>query len=481
MGVTTLCRAVVVLFFLCVGLGDLCRDSARVLTAYQQGNASLSSLYLAAVSSKSVNRHALLSKLISAAKQQPETFYWWQLAASLDYIPAIHLLAREDHNTQHYWQKAAELGDPLGQFMYAQSLQNERQKLLWLGRAAQQGLLAANISLYQWWLAKQDIPQAIPWLRAAAIEHAESAIILARHDWRHQQYASSLLQFKHARQLNHPQAEQQLQLASRLFNALKQEEESAVIGAALEREHCEIRLAMVVSSLDSAIQAQGFQQQFAQDRRLAELPICLEPILWVKDEYLTCHPNSHTINRISCQLDDLIPLFSNSSATHGALFTNKGKANVDKGLMYLDLEDTYDVFVHELAHFAGFVDEYPLSQTLADQFCNGTRQANLIFVDADKSLTEITSEYPEAKRLEKSRTCDNHPRQAYKLFYGLTFMEFYDQTNIPDDYLQLWKSQLEQRQVIPMYLNFAFYLEANEQREQATFWRNKYQAFVENR
>jgi len=45
----------------------------------------------------------------------------------------------------------------------------------------------------------------------------------------------------------------------------------------------------------------------------------------------------------------------------------EGGANVNAGIMYLDVEDNVKVFAHELSHFLGFVDEYAV--TVEHQQC----------------------------------------------------------------------------------------------------------------
>jgi hypothetical protein len=42
------------------------------------------------------------------------------------------------------------------------------------------------------------------------------------------------------------------------------------------------------------------------------------------------------------------------------VIVDRGGANVDNGIMYIDQQDNLDVFIHELSHFIGFVDEYSL-------------------------------------------------------------------------------------------------------------------------
>ncbi len=48
-----------------------------------------------------------------------------------------------------------------------------------------------------------------------------------------------------------------------------------------------------------------------------------------------------------------------------AILVPKGGAKVHNGIMYLDREDTVDVFAHELAHLLGFIDEYSLPKNHA--------------------------------------------------------------------------------------------------------------------
>lgn len=58
--------------------------------------------------------------------------------------------------------------------------------------------------------------------------------------------------------------------------------------------------------------------------------------------------------------------------------------------MVLPLPTTIGLFAHEFAHWLGFVDEYPMSAALANDFCSGKYQhASLnVVVTTDDSVTE---------------------------------------------------------------------------------------------
>jgi hypothetical protein len=137
--------------------------------------------------------------------------------------------------------------------------------------------------------------------------------------------------------------------------------------------------------------------------------------------------------------------------------------------MYLDQQDTYDVFIHELAHFSGFVDEYPLTAEMAKQICEGQNAPNLMFTDTNPNLSKLVA----------ARTCDNHPNQAYKTSKKLTFMEYHDVAYIPEDYLNAWHKRLLEQQNSPSaHVNFAQFYETKNNIQEGQFWRAKYQEYL---
>jgi hypothetical protein len=133
----------------------------------------------------------------------------------------------------------------------------------------------------------------------------------------------------------------------------------------------------------------------------------------------------------------------------GVIVTDRGKANVDNGVMYLDIADDYAVFVHELAHFAGFVDEYPMSAQQANIVCRSVKAPNLV-VEGELTYQPI-SRIQEWRTLDQSlslsvsRTCEKVGVTAYKPSTAMTFLEHHDIGHIPPIYLALWRSQIESK------------------------------------
>lgn len=232
---------------------------------------------------------------------------------------------------------------------------------------------------------------------------------------------------------------------------------------------CAQQLLFVTGEAKSLAQAEKFKQQFFEDQRLQSLSICIQPLIWFNPEVVQCASTTEGNNRISCDLSLLANELKSQQFTHLVVFTDIGKANVHNGIMYLDQQDTYDVFVHELAHFSGFVDEYPLSKDMASVMCDGEDAPNLVFGNRDNNSSQLTA----------ARTCDNHPNQAYKTSKRLTFMEYHDVAYIPPQYLTAWQSSLLEQQNSPSaHVNFAQFYEANNNSQEGQFWRAKYQTYL---
>jgi hypothetical protein len=250
------------------------------------------------------------------------------------------------------------------------------------------------------------------------------------------------------------------------------------IGSSFKRP-CTQRLQFIVSSEQSIKQAADFQQQFLQDSRLTMLPICIAQPLWIEPGQLHCEGNWLGKGRLGCDLQGLGTRLKTLNFTHVVIFANQGKANVHNGIMYLDRQDTYDVFVHELAHFAGFIDEYPLSKALATAVCEGRAAPNLVFQQARQSQADvslwssISDEF--GVTVTRARTCDNHAAQAFKPSADITFMEFYDLAYIPPVYIAAWLKRLANPQALtPAYINFAQLYEGRNKLIQGKFWRQRY-------
>jgi len=246
---------------------------------------------------------------------------------------------------------------------------------------------------------------------------------------------------------------------------------------------CKQKLLFVTPDIGSLPQAEYFRSRFAQDPRLSSLSICIYDVTWFDPIDLSCNENWQQSGRLGCQLLSLAKKLKNVPFTHLVMFANKGKANVHNGIMFLDRKDTYDVFIHELAHFSGFIDEYPLSKELAKRVCAGVDAPNIVFKQVEQA--EVDRHYWQSIGMQNStqlftaRTCDNHPSQAFKASKQLTFMEYHDTAFIPVHYLTAWQRQLQTTPNQPSaHINFAQLYEQSNNLSESQFWRAKYQQYI---
>jgi len=243
---------------------------------------------------------------------------------------------------------------------------------------------------------------------------------------------------------------------------------------------CLQQVVFVTAELTSLVQAQRFSQQFAKDERLVSLPLCIAPQVLFVPSLFSCNASAAQ-SRIACDIAPLAPVLKDVQFSHLVIFTQQGKAFVQNGIMYLDQHDTYDVLVHELAHFAGFVDEYPLSAELAQRVCSSGEAPNMVFQYANKKGVDWRYwqhlGQPQTSALNPARTCDNHSSQAFKLSHELTFMEYHDVRTIPRSYLVAWQNALRHPLYLtPAYLNFAQVLE-QQNHPQAGYWRDRFSEY----
>ena len=248
-------------------------------------------------------------------------------------------------------------------------------------------------------------------------------------------------------------------------------------------KHCKQKLLFVASGAESLSQAEVFRSRFENDSRLSSLPICIFDVTWQVQSDLSCNENWQQSGRLGCQMLPLAAKLKSIAFTHLVVFAEKGKANVHNGIMFLDNQDSYDVFIHELAHFSGFIDEYPLSQGLAKRVCQGVEAPNMVFqknknVAADQKYWQSLG-LKNIPEIHAARTCDNHPAQAFKASSKLTFMEYHDTAYIPDYYLATWQKQLQHIPNQPSaHINFAQLYEDVNNSSEGQFWRAKYQQYL---
>jgi len=240
---------------------------------------------------------------------------------------------------------------------------------------------------------------------------------------------------------------------------------------------CAQQLQFIASDLSSVVQARQFKAQFEQDPRFENLSICINPVAWLAKSALDCEQRAAS-GLIKCDLSAFSKIKKRPSFTHLVVFTESGKAYVQRGVMYLDRSDEYSVFIHELAHFAAFVDEYPLSQQMARIHCILPSAPNLLVNEDDAPLSHTAMQRWHAAdtdlQVSVSRTCNRQEGvTSFKPSADITFLEHHDTEKIPPIYLELWQQQLEkQDEAIGAAYEFLHLAEQAQWPESIAHWQN---------
>ncbi|MBT0586508.1 tetratricopeptide repeat protein [Alteromonas oceanisediminis] len=422
--------------------------------------------------------------------------YWLTQLGERDSVVALVALAERSVDLQqrsHWLSRASRMGSPEAQFLLGLETQHTDKRMALLKASAEQNYLPAQSALANWFLMNSEPEKALPWLKQTAAHYAEDAFALGKVMAKiesEQAFNQSLQYFTVAAELGHEQAAELVDVAmhhrpenpntqrSELrFDALRQSEQP---------RHCAMRIMPVTLSLESQAQAIHLIDQLKDDKRLSELPICVADPIWLADKDQWCSKKQQAgRERFSCDLTRLSSTINANDVTHVIVFAEKARAYVDRGAMYIDLTDPYSVLVHELAHFAGFADEYPITTTLARHHCKTQRAPNLVFdgeityapmsrlrhwqTQTQSLIQEGVSDLP--LTLHPARTCQNIDQVAYKLTAERTFMEFHDIDFIPAVYRRLWREQiLNQHHWYPVALNIAEHYRSIDQLEKAREW-----------
>ena len=209
--------------------------------------------------------------------------------------------------------------------------------------------------------------------------------------------------------------------------------------------HCVDHVALIAHNLNDYVYLMVLYDDFVFDQMMRFLPVCLlPPMIVAEDRY---DPLS------------IVATFSSQIKTAQVVKVQaQGNAFVSDAVMQLAHSDTYQVFIHELAHFAGFLDEYPMSAAAARFQCNIARQApNVIHAS---QLDENTSQpHPYAdifvaqlnlrpsKRRNEYIGCGDHEKHIQRYLMhpnDFNFLRFFDVPYIPYLYQYLWQQQVLQ-------------------------------------
>ena len=416
--------------------------------------------------------------------EQKQDGYWLEKLIGLGFAPAALTLSRIEDNpriSQRLVRLAARGGVAQAQYEFALSRDDYSHRASWLTAAAEQGLFEAQTALADWYLLYQQPELAEPWLAQTAGTDPQSAFQLAYLRWQHGEQEEAKALFEFAAEHEHEEAAEVLSVLNRYqpvsVSALRNQLASSLPDNWLTAQ-CRQRMQPLATGLAEMVQADRIFRQFKRDRRLQSLSLCVATPQWLADNTMRCDANWRGQGRLGCDIRPLAETVEANNITHLMVLAQSGKANVNNGVMYLDVGDTYSVFVHELAHFVGFVDEYPLTAGLAREYCSRKTAPNLVFLGEityaplDNIAQWQAIEFP--VRLYPARTCHNIRQPSYKPSERMTFLENHDAKYIPPLYLSIWQQRLNDpgvQRTVSMNLFQAF--QRAKQTEQAAFWLDR--------
>lgn len=156
--------------------------------------------------------------------------------------------------------------------------------------------------------------------------------------------------------------------------------------------------------------------------------------------------------------------------------TRSGIANARSEQLFMPVDASFSILIHEMGHWFGLADEYPMSPDLADLFCSGRYRfdAQNIVVTEDEfmsaeDLARLEDELPWADYLQQpiakadghyyrlgsedsskvglfpAATCDNTHYQAWKPLQERTFMQQHELNHIPELYIKLMQQSQDEQ------------------------------------
>ncbi len=230
---------------------------------------------------------------------------------------------------------------------------------------------------------------------------------------------------------------------------------------------------------------------------------CFDNPRYIPAKALNCSQDEQIA--ITCDEELWQQYTNNLDSRYLALLLPVGGANVHLGILYLDAQDTHAVFIHELSHLLGFIDEYPLASThkaCANKslvsFSNNiavldphlqengpidrkTLLAQIPWAEKIKKSTPImklqdgtmvigtSDDYKNEIGLFKISTCDQQGLQAYKPLAKRTALQNFE-ASFPQEYLAIYRDSYHQFSMPSFHYNIALALIQNEEQEKAKLW-----------
>lgn len=252
------------------------------------------------------------------------------------------------HLAQLHGNKSGDVAWQLGEYFYTKK--QVGSAILWYRVAIRQHNDQARIALAKLYFSQQELDKATKLLQP--IIDNENALALLFEVALHQGDTDFIERYK-IRLNTDTNAELYRELSN--FSVFNQ----VILAEKTERVNltsvCETDVQLFASSLNGLRHAQQLMLDFKYHPLASYL--CLRTPKYVPATSLNCQHEAN--EKISCNASVWFE-HKNIESRYIGVVVEQGGANVDHGIMYIDEQDNIDVLVHELSHFIGFVDEYPL-------------------------------------------------------------------------------------------------------------------------
>ena len=278
----------------------------------------------------------------------------------------------------------------------------------------------------------------------------------------------------------------------------------------LPNKSCPTSMQLLATTLADLQKLSEFKKKF--EKNPLNQYLCLSKPTYISINQLYCDHNENSA--IKCDEGTWQTFAQNINTRYIGLLYPYGGANVHLGIMYIDREDPFDVFSHEITHLLGFVDEYPLDkehpkcyQVQTVMFAQniavlkkeyyGNRKTvrhnilkSIPWANKIKLLTPILTSKNESltKSIDNNRwvlgtpeeyrgeygvfnadTCNAGDFRSYKPLQKITQLQYY-QVDFPDQYLDLLSANGHKYLMPSFHYNIAMSLLINGSIENGRTW-----------
>lgn len=209
---------------------------------------------------------------------------------------------------------------------------------------------------------------------------------------------------------------------------------------------CAVNIQLLASDYLQWQYAYQLMTKWKGDQQLNTLPICFNQIESFDAKPLACIDTNN--RRLSCNLRFMAENLSlDNNVLPVVVHGHSGVANYNNGIIFTNLSKSYGVFVHELFHHFGFIDEYSLPTSIGSKICKVTEPS----AKGENLMVVPLSALEDFKRSDSYQlfstptdTCNQFDSIAYKLVPQMTIMGYMDQS-VPSQYATKARNKMQLR------------------------------------